>query len=199
MSLSQLHAYTLHPGHDEHIFRAGRPLQQFIVDGYACGEENCLHFLRQHQSNLRVDIYKGAQDAMYHGDTHAAQIGQKLILPSSFTGGPRQMTQLYQDAMRNVCMCGKPDIFLTFTCTTKWEEITQSLLAGQVASDRPDLVCRVFQMKLKELIRDLEKGLLGQLVGKVWVAKFQKRGLPHVHMLIIVDEESKDAHTRHNR
>ena len=46
-------------------------------------------------------------------------------------------------------------------------------------------------MKLKELISDLEKGLLGQVVGKVWVVEFQKRGVPHVHMLIIVDEESK--------
>ena len=28
------HTYTIHPRFDEHIFRAGRPLQQFIVDGY---------------------------------------------------------------------------------------------------------------------------------------------------------------------
>ena len=77
------------------------------------------------------------------------------------------MTQLYQDAMGIVCNYGKPDIFLTFTCNTKWEEITQSLLPGQVASDRPDLVSRVFQMKLKVLISDLEKGLVGQPVGKV--------------------------------
>ena len=50
-------------------------------------------------------------------------------------GGPLQMTQHYQDAMGIVRNCGKPDIFLTFTCNTKWEEITQSLMAGQVASD----------------------------------------------------------------
>ena len=71
VSLSQFHAYTLHQRHDEHIFWAGRLLQQFIVDGYACAEGNRLHFLRQHQSNLRIDLYKGAQDAMYKGDTDA--------------------------------------------------------------------------------------------------------------------------------
>ena len=75
------------------------------------------------------------------------------------------MTELYKDAMRIVRNYGKSDIFLTFTCNTKWEKITQFLLPGQVASDRPDLVSRVFQMKLKELISDLEKGLLGQMVG----------------------------------
>ena len=36
VSLSKFHTYTLHPRHDEHIFQAGRLLQQFIVDGYAC-------------------------------------------------------------------------------------------------------------------------------------------------------------------
>ena len=46
-------------------------------------------------------------------------------------------------------------------------------------------------MKLKELISDLEKGLLGQPVGKVWVVEFKKHGLPHVHMPIILDKESK--------
>ena len=101
------------------------------------------------------------------------------------------MTQLYQDVMGIMCNCGKPDIFLTFTCNTKWEEITQSLLLGQVASDRPDLVSRVFQMEQKELISDLEKGLLGQPIGKVWVVEFQKGGLSHVHMLVILHEESK--------
>ena len=89
VSLTQFHAYTLHPCHDEHIFRAGRLLKQFIVDGYACAEGNHLHFLHQHQSNMCINIYKGAQDAMYQGDMDAAQIGQNLILPSSFTGGPR--------------------------------------------------------------------------------------------------------------
>ena len=119
VTLNQFHAYTLHPRHDEHIFRARRLLQQFIVDGYACTEENCLHFLLQHKSNLRVYIDKGAQDAMYQGDTDAAQIGRKLILQSSSTGGSRQMTQVYQDAMGIVRNCGKPDIFLTFTYNTK--------------------------------------------------------------------------------
>ena len=89
------------------------------------------------------------------------------------------MTQLYQDAMGIVRNYGKPDIFLTFTCDTKWEEITQSLLLGQVANDRPDLVSRVFRMKLKELISDLEKGLLGQPVGKVWVVELWTSPSPH--------------------
>ncbi|XP_057299428.1 uncharacterized protein LOC130630047 [Hydractinia symbiolongicarpus] len=37
---------------------------------------------------------------------------------------------------------GKPDFFLTFTWNPKWREITENLLAGQRAYDRPDLVTR---------------------------------------------------------
>jgi len=38
------------------------------------------------------------QDAMYSGDS-TTNVGQRIILPSSFTGGPRQMHKLYQDGM----------------------------------------------------------------------------------------------------
>ena len=66
-------------------------------------------------------------------------IGRRIILPSSFTGGPRQMYQLYQDAMSIVSHFGKPDLFITFTCNPKWPEITRELLPNQNAADRPDL------------------------------------------------------------
>ena len=48
-----------------------------------------------------------------------------------------------------VAKLSKPDLFLTFTCNPKWPEIVANLLPGQTASDRPDLVARVFKLKLK--------------------------------------------------
>ena len=56
---------------------------------------------------------------------------EKVILPSSLTGGPRYQHQLYQDAMGIVCWLGKPDFFVTFTCNPRWQEITDALLPGQ--------------------------------------------------------------------
>ena len=41
---------------------------------------------------------------------------------------------------------GKPDLFITFTCNPQWEEITSALLLNQKASDRPDLIVRVFRL-----------------------------------------------------
>lgn len=95
------------------------------------------------------------------------------------------MHQLYFDAMALVAKIGKPDLFLTFTCNPKWPEIVQNLLPGQAPCDRPNLVSRVFRLKLEALKQDIFKhGVLGRTIAHVYVVEFQKRGLPHVHMLI---------------
>ena len=57
------------------------------------------------------------------------------------------------------------------------------------AANRPDIVARVFQLKLKELIKDIQKNqILGVVGARIHVIEFQKRGLPHVHMLIWIHE-----------
>jgi len=86
---------------------------------------------------------------------------------------------------------GKPDLFVTFTCNPKWKEITNALLLGQTAKDRPDLVTRVFNLKLDALLKDIKDGVFDNVIAKIWVIEFQKRGLPHVHILLILDEMSK--------
>ncbi len=88
------------------------------------------------------------QDAVQRGDTDACNVGRAIVLPSSFLGGPRHMHQLYQDAMAIVRKLGKPDLFITITCNPKWREIQEQLLPGQAALDRPDLVDRVFKLKV---------------------------------------------------
>ena len=162
------------------------------------------------QTSLWVDLYNGLADAV--GDTSASleTLGRHSILPSSYSGSLRQMVQLYQDAlalvrhggeynysyfiwMSNKCLfhSGKPDFFLTFTCNPYWEEIQRELLVGQNADDRPNLVSRVFKLKLEALLHDLRKN---SILGKV---EFQKRGLPHAHILIIVEADDKPQVAEH--
>jgi hypothetical protein len=166
-------------------------LQQFIVDTYACTEQNRLKFIRENQRQLHCNLYNGLQDALNAGDILRNDVGQKMILPSSFQGGERTMGQLYQDAMAGVCKFGKPNLFVTFTCNPKWKEITDALLLGQTAKDRPELVTCVFNLKLDTLLRDIKDGVFGNVIAKIWVIKFQKRGLPHAHILLILDDMSK--------
>ncbi|RPA81042.1 hypothetical protein BJ508DRAFT_194851, partial [Ascobolus immersus RN42] len=149
-------------------------------------ESSRLRFIRANQAQLRADLYQGVVDAVAD-DMAASNIGTRIVLPSSFHGGPRDMVQQFQDAMAIVRTCGKPDFFITFTCNPNWKEIRSSLLDGQSSQDRPDLVSRVFGLKLKELIQDLRDGVLGKYKAVVYTIEFQKRGLPHAHILLIID------------
>ncbi|XP_022177367.1 uncharacterized protein LOC111038543 [Myzus persicae] len=85
---------------------------------------------------------------------------------------------------------GKPDLFITFTCNPRWPEIADNLAAHSTVSDRPELVAGVFHMKLRELIGDITVNrVFGNVLAYVYTIEFQKRGLPHAHILIIQAED----------
>ena len=118
--------------------------------------------------------------------------GTQVILPSSFMGCPRNMSEAYHDAMTAVRTLGAPDLFITFTCNENWPEIRNNLKPGQTPSDRPDLIARVFQMYHTELMKDLtERHVLGRCISKINVIEFRKRGKPHSHILIHLDDTDK--------
>lgn len=154
-----------------------------------------IRFFRNNQKKLRRDLYLGLLDAI-NNHKRASEIGQPVILPSSFIGGARNMYELYQDAMAIVSKFGKPDLFLTFTCNPQWPEIERGLFningKKQKAKMRPDLICRTYKKKLDQLLSDIvDEQIFGQVKALVWVVEFQKRGLPHAHMLIILEDKDK--------
>jgi len=66
------------------------------------------------------------------------------------------MLQNYQDAMAICKWAGYPDLFITFTCNPKWPEINRFVHSrGLHPEDRPDIITRVFKIKLDHLIKDL--------------------------------------------
>ncbi|XP_008180455.1 uncharacterized protein LOC103308586 [Acyrthosiphon pisum] len=132
-------------------------------------EANNLQYIRWHQAELFAESYQGLVDHINQQlqlDAPVAGVGRRMILPSSFTGGPRFMKH--------------------------WPEISQNLPRWATASDRPDLVSRVFNAKLKQLMRDITvNNIFGNVDAYVYTVEFQKRGLPHAHILIILSEGSK--------
>lgn len=70
------------------------------------------------------------------------------------------MVQNYQDAMAICRFTGPPDLFITFTCNQNWSEIEKAMkfIPRQKIVDRPDIVARVFKIKLEQLMRDLTHG-----------------------------------------
>jgi hypothetical protein len=120
------------------------------------------------------------------------EIGQHTILPSSFAGSTRNMVQNCQDALAINRHFHGADLFITITANPNWPEVTWELLPGQSASDRPDLVVCVFHAKVSQLLKDLnEHGVIGRTVARVWTIEFQKRGLPHMHLIVFLDPAHK--------
>ncbi|XP_057723392.1 uncharacterized protein LOC130939297 [Arachis stenosperma] len=175
------------------LLYARRLFQQFLVDAYSMVESARLNFIRLKQEKFRVEMYKGIKEAVLNGETTPSSRGKRIILPSSFTGGPRYMIQNYQDAMAICKTVGYPDLFITFTCNPKWPELEDFLSNRELnPEDRPDMVCRAFKVKLDHLIKDIrENKIFGRVIAVVYTIEFQKRGLPHAHILLFLHRDDK--------
>eukprot|EP00794_Sanderia_malayensis_P013661 gene13661-biopygen10956 len=206
---SQFYTYRIQVRDDFSALHLSRLLfQQYLVDAFTKIEGNDLTYIRSHQKDLRVESYKGLMDHLYRraeqqnllaqahnpGTAQHVDVGRVVILPSSFTGSQRSTQQNYQDAMTIVRKHGKPDIFLTFTANPSWQDILEDLLPNQKPQDRPDIVTRVFHLKFKELLCDiLDLNFFGKVIAYVYTVEFQKRGLPHTHMILSLADEDKHA------
>ncbi|CAN1242017.1 ATP-dependent DNA helicase PIF1 [Linum perenne] len=161
------------------LIRGGKALQHFCIDAFTTIEQNRLTYLRFNQKKLRSDIYKGLHDALN---------------PTFITGSVRYMQQLYLDAMAVCHFHGNPDLFITFTCNAQWPELIQAFRddVGPHSEDKPMLVARVFKMRLGLLKEDLNKGrYFGRCIASMHTVEFQKRGLPHVHIVMWLAPEHK--------
>jgi len=98
----------------------------------------------------------------------------------------------------------KPDLFITMTANPNWPEIQDALLQEelpdpnsnarrkkQTAYDRPDIVARVFEQKKNALLKDIRGGVFGKVLANIHTVEFQKRGLPHMHLLTFLDPANK--------
>ncbi|CAN1812466.1 ATP-dependent DNA helicase PIF1 [Linum perenne] len=103
------------------------------------------------------------------------------------------MKQLFLDGMAICHYFGNPDLFITFTSNAQWPEITNAFIqdVGPCGEDKPSVVVRVFRMKLLHLKDDINKQrIFGRTVAGMHTVEFQKRGLPHVHILVWLAKEA---------
>ncbi|XP_076763394.1 uncharacterized protein LOC143430844 [Xylocopa sonorina] len=174
---------------DNHILKCRQLFHQYIADMYAKIESERLLYIRLNQVKLRSKDYIHLRDAVVN-DGNLSELGKMVILLSTFTGSPRHMHEYAQDAMTYVRAYGCPDFFITFTCNPAWDEIKELLLTGQSPSDRHDISARVFKQKLKSLIDFIVKHhVFGKTRCWMYSIEWQKRGLPHAHILIWMMEK----------
>ncbi|XP_057250038.1 uncharacterized protein LOC125496641 [Beta vulgaris subsp. vulgaris] len=195
LTMREFFAYRIHDrrGEAETILLSRRLLQQLSVDGYTMMEAQRLSFVRHNQKSFRADNVKNLRGAADRGDTEGASTGSRVVIPASFTGGHSYMRENYQDAMAICRWYGYPDLFITFTCNPKWPEITRFVSKkGLRPEDRPDIIVRVFKMKLDQLVKDLkDRNIFGRVRAVVYTIEFQKRGLPHAHILLFLHRDDK--------
>ena len=179
--------------HFQHYFYARFLLQQHVCDAAVKVEFNDLEYIRTHQRQWRVEHYQGLFD---HFVMQATRIGRQpgnlVILPSSYPDSNAAYVQRYLDDMAMMRKYGRPDFFITITMDANCEEVVKSLFPGQTSNYRPELIARVFALKLKRLMHLLTKEhIFGMIIAWTYAIEFQKRGLPHAHILITMRDEDK--------
>ncbi|XP_063974291.1 uncharacterized protein LOC135160997 [Diachasmimorpha longicaudata] len=187
------HRIMVRRNQDNYILRFRQLFHQYIIDMFAKVESERLRFIRYNQAKLRSEEYIHLRDAVagnIDGNLNPNDIGKPFILPSRYIGSPRNMQEYIQDAMTYVRHYGRPDLFITFTCNPNWQEIQPLLLPGQQAIHRHDITARVFKQKLKSLIDFIVKySVFGITRGRLYTVEWQKRGLPHAHILIWLQDK----------
>ncbi|XP_061348566.1 uncharacterized protein LOC133293951 [Gastrolobium bilobum] len=79
----------------EILHRSRKLFQQFLVDAYTMIEFEQFNFIRYNQSHLRAELYKNIKHSLDSGEDATLSTGKQIIIPSSFTGGPRYMAENY--------------------------------------------------------------------------------------------------------
>ena len=189
MSQIQFYSFWLHL-HDTDfpsLHLGGCLFQQYICDVWISSDQNRLRWVQHNQPRLHTDLYSGLEDVTSQNDNDVdlTTIGHCVILPSSYVSGPHYMNQHFQDAIAIARHFHGFDLFITFTSNPSWTTLTDELLPGQVSADRPDLVVWVFHMYKTALLDNITKWhIFGNVHAHVHSIKFQKRGLPHMHLLL---------------
>lgn len=62
-------------------------------------------------------------------------------------------------------------------------------MLDQQTVEWPDLVAHAFYQKQQASLQKIHDGYSGKLSGMVYTIKYQKRGLPHMHLLIFWVED----------
>ena len=132
----------------------------WVTNQWAKIQQNKLNFIIDNQSKLRADTYDVIKEARKK-NKNLKQLGRKVnIIPKEFVESPRYFRTKYQNSLAILRKFGtKPDLFITFTSNPDWREIVEILenYPTLTKDDRDDIIARVFNIKLRNLLADLTK------------------------------------------
>nr|XP_017228109.1 PREDICTED: uncharacterized protein LOC108203621 [Daucus carota subsp. sativus] len=95
VSMKEYYSYKLmirlNEGLTPHL--GGRLWQQYVIDAFTAMEQYRLDWISGNQTTIRSDLYTSVRDAVRRGDNDPSHVGKCVILPASFTGCKRYMSQ----------------------------------------------------------------------------------------------------------
>ncbi|XP_028791347.1 uncharacterized protein LOC114747221 [Neltuma alba] len=179
---------------DSVLLHSKRLLQQFIIDGFAMVESERLDYIRRHQRELRVDLYKGLADAVTRGETDPSNTGKRIILPSSFTGEPCDKPKTAEDVDR-IISAEIPD---KDTDPVLYELVTNFMIHGPCGSSNQKSPC-MKDGKCSKYVVPYNAQLLWLFQGHLNVEKTnQSRAIKYLFKYISKGHDRVIARIYHN-
>jgi hypothetical protein len=183
LSLTQREWYRSRLLSDKRFLTFGRLSCEYICDMYSRVEEERLSFIR----NSKKTVARASEDGPHVGAEGELDLDEQcnITLPSSFMGSKKWASEQTADALALARTYGPPSLFVTMTCNPEWPEIKNALLPGQRACDAPTIIARAFKNRLQRLYF-LLRNKMGSVTYMTTSNEFQKRGLPHSHIVVQV-------------
>jgi hypothetical protein len=171
-----------------HFTAFSRLQSEYICDMYSRVEDQCLDYIKKARNKQLADAqFCKANIPGEDNDDQASQdeLDTSTALPASFLESWRYRRDNTADALALARKWGRPSFFITATANPNWPEVVSQLAPGQSASDAPIIMCRIFHARLKALLARLHKSF-GRSRYIIHVVEFQKRSIPHAHIIIAV-------------
>ena len=129
--------FSIRERDQDYLFNMGRLFQELIIFARITMDNSRLMWQLTHQKEMRAEKYCSLRQEVglrrREGLDVEATVGKRVVLGSSFQGGPRMWNVRYQNGMAIVRHFGKPDLFITYTFPPDTPELLAELGPGQTA------------------------------------------------------------------
>lgn len=187
------HLFTRRADNRHWLFSTNRLGQMFLIGEFLAVESDRLTFVRLQdrkkrmvQQSTLVDYLQNVQFRQLLANT-STKIGRHIPLPGNFTGSSRYNAHIFHNTCALFNAVEPPRFFITFTGNPNWPEIRDNLRPGQTAYDNAALITRVFHEKAALFMQAIKEGVMGRPLAWAYHVEFQKRGMPHLHLLLATE------------
>ena len=129
--------FSIRKRDQDYLFQMGRLFQELMIFARIVMDNSRLMWQLTHQKELRAEKYSSLRQEVglrrREGMDVESTAGKRVVLGSSFQGGPRMWNVRYQNGMAIVRHFGKPDLFITYTFPPDTPELLAELQPGQTA------------------------------------------------------------------